>query len=309
MKVTVIYGGLSSEREVSLRSGKGVIAALKSKGYDVQPFQVDNESDWDKLTKLENPGIVFNVLHGGAGENGTVQALMDMNGIPYIGSGVSASALAMDKWRAKRLFDVVSIPVAKDELDTPSLVFAQNIDEFDLSYPVIVKPNREGSTIGLKKVWTEEELVEAVAYSGEYDQEVIVEECIEGREVTVAVWGEKGEEEALPVVEIVSKNELYDYNAKYTKGMSDHLVPAEFPEDVYRKIQEYAVLAHQVLGCRTYSRVDFIVKDGEPHILEVNTQPGMTETSLFPDAAKAAGFSYEELVVRLVELGLKNQQV
>ncbi|KZD72149.1 D-alanine--D-alanine ligase [Bacillus cereus] len=305
MRVAVLYGGMSSEREVSLKSGEGVIEAVKRNGFEVFPVLLNTKEDIQKLidTKVD---IVVNVLHGGIGEDGTIQALMDFYGIPYIGTTSAASALAMDKWKSKRMVEKFGIPVANDTLYKEGYTYGFG-EGFSL--PVIVKPNREGSTVGLNLVTKDEELNDALDFAKQYDKEVIVEECVFGREVTVGVWGEMGKEEALPVVEIVSKNELYDYEAKYTKGMSEHLVPAEFPKEIYEEIQEYAVRAHQVLGCRTYSRVDFIVQNdtNKPYFLEVNTQPGMTETSLFPDAARELGYSYDDLVKKLIEIGLQNQ--
>ncbi|RBW70312.1 D-alanine--D-alanine ligase [Bacillus taeanensis] len=304
MKVAVLYGGTSAEREVSLSSGKGIINALRSKGYDVTGIDF-NPNDLGKVVNLE-ADLVFIGLHGRFGEDGRVQGILDVLGIPYVGSGVLGSALAMDKAKSKKMFCTAGIRVAKDKVLHKHSYNRETV-ELNISYPIVVKPNSEGSTIGLTIAHSEEEAYQGIEEAFRFDEVVLVEEFISGKEVTVAVMGEKDNVNALPVVEIIPKNSYYDYESKYAAGGSEHIVPARLEEKITASLQTNAVLAHKALGCEVYSRVDFIVPhDGsEPVILEVNTLPGMTPTSLFPDAAKAVGISYEEMIDQLVKLSLK----
>ena len=304
MKVAVLYGGTSAEREVSLSSGKGIIAALKKKGHDVIgiDFHPNNIKD---LVNLE-VDMVYIGLHGRFGEDGRIQGLLDMLGLPYVGSGVLASALAMDKARAKLFFQRAGIRTAKEKV-LYKHQYQQEQMKVNLSFPVVVKPNQEGSTIGLTFADDETQMNKGIEEAFSFDDTVLIEEFISGKEVTVAVLGNKGEEQGLPVVEIVPKNKYYDYEAKYAPGGSEHFVPARVDEKTRELLQKNAVLAHQALGCEVYSRVDFIVPhDGtDPVILEVNTLPGMTPTSLFPDAAREYGMSYEDMIERFIELSFQ----
>ncbi|WP_226657377.1 D-alanine--D-alanine ligase family protein [Pseudalkalibacillus hwajinpoensis] len=303
MKVGVLYGGTSAEREVSLSSGKGIMKALRENGHEVigVDFHPERLSEVMEL----DVDIVFIGLHGKYGEDGRIQGLLDMLQIPYVGSGVLGSAVAMDKARSKKVLKDSGIRLAKD------LVLHYSDDRHSLNlpfgYPVVVKPNSEGSTIGLTIAKSEEELHKGIEEAFRFDNTVILEEFISGTEVTVAVMGAKGEVKALPVVEIVPKNAYYDYESKYAEGGSEHIVPARISELHTELIQKQSVVAHELLGCDTYSRVDYIVpNDGSaPVFLEVNTLPGMTPTSLFPDAAKEIGYSYEQMIENLVQLGLK----
>jgi D-alanine-D-alanine ligase len=304
MKVTVLYGGTSAEREVSLSSGKGIMNALKATGHKVIGIDV-NEDNISQIFSL-NTDIVFIGLHGRFGEDGKIQAILDTLNIPYVGSGVLASALAIDKEKSKVFFQHAGIRTAKD-LTIQKRTYNEETFAHQLEFPLVVKPNREGSTIGLTIAKNEMELKEGIKLALNHDDVVMIEEFVEGKEVTVAVLGNQGEEKALPVVEIIPKNEIYDYEAKYAPGGSEHIVPARLNEKTTETLLLNAVKAHQVLNCNIYSRVDFIVPtDGsEPVILEVNTLPGMTPTSLFPDAAKAVGMSYENMIERLIQLSLK----
>ncbi|OLO42598.1 D-alanine--D-alanine ligase [Alkalihalophilus pseudofirmus] len=301
MKIGVLYGGTSAEREVSLSSGKGIIEALSKKGHEVvgidfHPQRIKEIIDLDV-------DIVYIGLHGRFGEDGRIQALLEMLNIPYVGSGVLGSALAMDKAKAKTFFHKNGIRVAQ-EMVVYKHSFQKDEFKWNTTFPAVVKPNQEGSTIGLTIAQNEQELMEGIEEAFRFDDTVLIEEFIDGIEVTVAVMGNKGEEKALPVVEIVPKNKYYDYEAKYAPGMSEHIVPARVGDNTMNLLQANAVLAHQVLGCDIYSRVDFIVpRDGtEPVILEVNTLPGMTPTSLYPDAAREIGLSYEDMIEKLVQL-------
>ena len=305
MKVGVLYGGTSAEREVSLSSGKGIMSALKENGHEV--IGVDFHPE--RLTEVMelDVDIVFIGLHGKFGEDGRIQGLLDMLQIPYVGSGVLGSAVAMDKAKSKKVLKDSGVRLAKD------LVLNKSDDyraiDLPFGYPVVVKPNSEGSTIGLTIAQNEEELTTGIEEAFRFDQTVILEEFVSGTEVTVAVMGSKGDVKSLPVVEIVPKNAYYDYESKYAEGGSEHIVPARISPTYTELIQHQSVVAHELLGCETYSRVDYIVPlDGsEPVFLEVNTLPGMTPTSLFPDAARAIGYSYEQMIENLIQLGLKKK--
>ncbi|HIS28485.1 MAG TPA: D-alanine--D-alanine ligase [Candidatus Avamphibacillus intestinigallinarum] len=305
MKIAVLYGGVSGEREVSISSGRGIMEALERNGHEV--IGIDFHPDeLHKVTELE-VDLVFIGLHGKFGEDGCVQGLLEMLNLPYVGSGVLASALAMDKSKAKESFERAGIPVAKSKsyqlLHQDDVTeIAQDIYE-NWQPPFVIKPNREGSTLGLSIIQDKEQIAEAVKLAFASDHTLLVEDFVSGKELTVPVVGEIGHERALPAIEIIPKNELYDYESKYAPGGSEHIVPARIDEGITKTIQDYAVLAHQVLGCKTYSRVDFLLTDqGTPIILEVNTLPGMTPTSLFPDAARHIGLSYDEMIEEFVQL-------
>lgn len=307
MKIAVLYGGVSGEREVSLSSGKGIMAALEKNGHDVTGIDFHPER-LNEIISLK-ADLVFIGLHGKYGEDGRIQGLLDMLEIPYVGSGVLSSALAMSKSKAKQVFEAHGIPTAKSEMFSHThgseAEIAKSIAA-DWQPPFVIKPNREGSTLGLTVVTKTEDIPQAVAHAFSSDSEILVEAFVKGKELTVPVMGKPGSERALPVIEIIPKNELYDYESKYAPGGSEHIVPARIDGDVARKIQEYAVLAHQALDCETYSRVDFLLEEnGQPVILEVNTLPGMTPTSLFPDSAKSEGTTYEEMIEQFVQLSLK----
>ncbi|MCM2674310.1 D-alanine--D-alanine ligase [Alkalicoccobacillus plakortidis] len=304
MKVAVLYGGISAEREVSLSSGKGIMDALTSKGHEVSGIDFHPERLQDVIEL--DVDIVYIALHGRFGEDGKVQALLDLLNIPYVGSGVQGSALALDKAKSKLFFHQEGTRVAKEQI-LYKHTFSEETFKLELDFPVVVKPNLEGSTIGLTIAEDESTLKVGIKQAFEFDQTIMLEEFISGKEVTVAVQGAKGEEQALPVIEIVPKNKFYDYEAKYAVGGSEHIIPARLSAEQTAYVQKHAVRAHQTLGCEVYSRVDFIVPEDEtqlPVILEVNTLPGMTPTSLYPDAAKEIGLSYEDMVEKLIQLSL-----
>lgn len=305
MKIGVLYGGTSSEREVSLSSGKGIVQALKKKNHHV--IEIDFKGTKECLLQIMNldVDIFFIGLHGRLGEDGRIQGLLDLLGIPYVGSNVLGSALAMDKAKSKKMFYLNGIRVAKEKV-VEKHSFKETDFSHELPYPVVVKPNHEGSTIGLTIAQNIEELITGISSAFQHDDVVLLEEFISGKEVTIAVMGNKGDVKALPIVEIVPKNAYYDYESKYAPGMSEHIVPARLSDDLTKQLQNQAILAHVALGCDIYSRVDFIVPhDGsEPVILEVNTLPGMTPTSLYPDAAREIGLSYEDMIEKFIQLSL-----
>jgi D-alanine-D-alanine ligase len=293
--IGVLLGGRSVEREISLLSGAGVIRALHALGYPTKAFD-DAPGLVDEL-RTARPAAIFNALHGGAGEDGTIQALLDWLGLGYQGSQMRACAIAMDKSLTKTIARANGLPVPRGvELDAAEArTFA--VDAFGL--PCIVKPNAEGSAIGVSIVREAGEWPDALARTDA--SEVLVEEYIEGREFTVAILGD----EALPLVEITPHDSFYTYAAKYTQGGSTHTVPAQLDAVVTRRLQHDALALHRALGARDYSRVDVLLNARGKHaILECNTLPGLTELSLFPDAARAAGISYDALIERLTACAL-----
>ena len=339
MKILVLAGGASSEREVSLNSGEAIAKGLRSLGHAVKMIDTLNGLDLigvsrekiEEITRMgsgaasqvmvaESPVVpmigipadfrevdcVFIALHGGIGENGTLQALLEMAGVAYTGSGVLASALAMDKHRAKIMFRSVGIP-------TPETIFYGDRDgallfckenEHRLEFPIIVKPNAEGSTVGLTKAESFESLLTGIDEAAQCDSFILIEEFIPGRELTVAILGR----EALPVIEIIPKSGLYDYKAKYTAGASEYVCPAEISKKVAKEAALLAQRAFEVLGCSGYARVDFrLDPENRLFCLEVNTLPGMTSTSLVPKAAKAVGMTFEQLLQRIIEESIKNK--
>ncbi|GAB4558233.1 MAG: D-alanine--D-alanine ligase [Geothermobacteraceae bacterium] len=298
MIIGVLCGGLSREREVSLRTGEGVHQALVDGGY--RAVLIDAGRDLPRQLADNSVDVAFIALHGRFGEDGTVQGLLEMLGIPYTGSGVLASALAIDKVATKKM-------LLYHELPTPGFLVLRRGEERTAvlgqcrHFPLVVKPSREGSTLGISIVRGAEELEEALDEALGLDDTALIEDCIEGMEVTVSIL----DGEALPIIQIVPKSGFYDYHAKYTAGQTRYIVPAPLPAEVYRRLQEVSVETCRVLGVRGAARVDFMVREKEFYILEVNTIPGMTPTSLLPKAARQAGIDYRELVVRmLLDAGL-----
>ena len=297
-------GGSSAEREISIQTGSGVMRALQSLGYDAQSFDYDARF-LDNIREV-GPDVVFNALHGPGGEDGHVQALLDFLGIPYTGSGVEASALAMDKHLTKKLLAAEGLPTAAwDIFDLSGGTLPLLPGSLDL--PLVIKPRFEGSSQGVVIVRTHEQWTSAMLAAAKTYSQIMAEEFLEGREFTVAILGE----EALPVIEIIpNADEFYTFDAKYAPGGSTHIVPARIDEDLAARLQMIALSVHRLLGLRDYSRTDFIVtKEGRPQILEVNTLPGLTATSLVPDACSAVGISYEALVDRLVGYALARRDV
>ncbi len=305
MKIAVLYGGISKERDVSLSSSKGIMEALKQNGHEVIGIDFHPQR-LNEIIELQ-VDLVFIGLHGKYGEDGSIQGLLDMLNIPYVGSGVMASALAMDKYKAKQLFNAIQIPIAKGKKYriTKNSTIKNYVHDIhsNFSFPFVVKPNREGSTLGLTIVTDESQTEIAIKKAIHSDEYILVEEFIQGKELTVPIMGKMNEEVALPIIEIIPKNKLYDYESKYSQGGSEHIIPARINDQLTEKIKRYAIKAHQVLGCETYSRADFLLTDeGVPYILEVNTLPGMTPTSLFPDSARKNNINYEEMIEQFVQL-------
>jgi D-alanine-D-alanine ligase len=334
MRVTVLTGGATAERAVALASASQIVAALRSRKHDVTvvdlagdqlddkgerellggavgvtPPAVDALAEREKkmlseglaeLPSVREADVLFLAVHGGALEGGTLQAVLDVIDVPYTGSGPLASALAMDKDLSKRLFRAAGVPVpawfmapvAADDVTTA------------LGWPVIVKPSKQGSSVGLTLVKQAQDLDNAVSVAAQYDDEVMAEQFIPGQELTVGVLGEV----PLPVGQIVSKHELFDYETKYTPGMSEETFPARIDTLLARQLQEYALMAHRALKLNGYSRVDFrVTAEGDIFCLEANSLPGMTRTSLLPQAAQAAGIPFSELCERIARLARNNR--
>jgi len=298
-KVAVLMGGASAEREVSLMSGAGVLKALLSKGVDAHAFD-PSQRDLGDLKK-EGFARCFIALHGRFGEDGTVQGALELMGIPYTGSGVMASAISMDKVMTKRIwrFEGLSTP-AWSQVSSA----AQTRAAFaELGTPMIVKPAREGSTIGLTKVTALDQCDAAYALAAQHDAQVLCEQFIAGDEVTCPVLGAANDPHALPLIRIVAPDGNYDYQNKYFTDTTQYLVPAGLPHGEEEAIAAMVRTAYQVLGCRGWARADVMIDAGtrQPYLLEINTSPGMTGHSLVPMSARAAGISYEDLCVRLLQ--------
>jgi len=327
LKIVVLLGGNSPERDVSLVTGRGIAGALRRRRHEVieidpalpmdtqdigedihitdSPASLENKLppkkilEWATSEAVLSSDLVFIALHGGSGEDGTVQAVLDMVGVPYTGSGVLASALSMNKDRAKALFKEAGVQTAPHILIRGSQIELNStveriLSEFEL--PVVVKPNDQGSSVGFSFVDEPAGLEPALELALKYSDDVVIEKYIPGREITVAVLGDT----ALPVVEIVPQGGFYDYKRKYTKGTTEYIVPAPLEKDVEEKVKDAGLRAFHALSCRDYARVDFRLTDsGELYCLEVNTLPGMTELSLVPMAAREAGIEFDELVERI----------
>ena len=290
-----MMGGLSREREISLKTGKAILKALTEKGYTVAPVDVGNDIA-ERLIK-EKIECAFLALHGRFGEDGTIQGMLELMRIPYTGSGVLASALAMHKVMSKKFFHCEKIPTPRYEVFQREEIKKEPPKRISLPLPVVVKPAREGSTIGVSIVRKDEELGPALTKAGEYDEEILVEEFMKGREITVGIL----ENIPLPVIEIAPKSGFYDYHSKYTKGETQYILPARIPREKYLYAQEMSVKAFQTLGCTGVARVDLMTDENEnPFVIDVNTMPGMTETSLLPMAARYAGIPFEDLAERIL---------
>ena len=292
-KVGVLFGGKSAEREVSLKSGAMVLAALKAKGVDAHAFDPRDRS-LDALA-AERFERVFIALHGRYGEDGTMQGTLELLGIPYTGSGVLASALAMDKWRTKLLWQAAGVPTPPYVMLTRETDFRAVADHLGL--PIMVKPANEGSSIGMSKVRRAQDLEEAFALAVNYDDVVIAEKFVEGTELTGGILGDI----ALPLIRLETPRDFYDYEAKYLADDTRYIVPCGLAADKEREVQELGLAAFRTLGCRGWGRVDLMLdREGRPWFLEVNTSPGMTDHSLVPMAARHAGIPFEELCVRIL---------
>ena len=301
--IAVVCGGPSAEAEVSRVSGKCVAEALQATYANVSLMELEEFVVGGFGAEFVD--VVFPAFHGPPGEDGTFQGFLEVMGLPYVGCDVASSACAMDKVIAKQLFRSRDLPVADDVVvykgEGAAAAARRVVDA--LGQDVVIKPSSQGSALGVMFGKDHDDLTPAIEQAFTFDDRVLVERRIEGKEITVAVLERGDSPEALPVVEITTPaGSWYDYEHRYTPGLSDHIMPAPLPDEQYRRTQEVAVLAFEALGCRDLSRADFVVPEhGEPIVLEINTMPGMTPTSLFPDAARAAGVSFEELTALLIE--------
>jgi D-alanine-D-alanine ligase len=309
MKIAVLCGGWSAEREVSLRSGAQVAAALSRRGHQVETL--DLEPAWWDRVRAGGFDCVFVALHGRPGEDGTVQGALELLDLPYTGSGVLASALCMDKSMANRVLGAAGLAVPEfEELEVEEPVGVDEVERLADRYgfPVVVKPVRQGSTIGLTVATDVDQLASGLALAGRYDRRVMVQRFVAGTEVTMGVLAIP-ELRVLPALEITYESPTYDYEAKYTAGKSQHIIPARVPPPAAAALESAAARAVRALGCEGAARVDFIVSpDCTPWVLEVNTVPGLTEVSLLPDAARAAGLAFDELCERLVLHGVERHR-
>jgi len=311
LTVAVLQGGSSAEREVSLASGKNCRAALERAGFTVCTFDTADLSFMDALLQ-DPPDVAFIALHGKGGEDGTIQGLLELLEIPYTGSGVLASALAMDKLAAKAVYRRMNLPTPDDYVLRYGEMPDEGMDALcerivgRLGEALVVKPNNEGSSVGVSIVRGRDELPTALDEALGFDECVLIERFIPGHEIMAGVLEDAdGVASALPLIEVESVSDFYDYHSKYATGGSRHILPARLDDETTHRCQELAVAAHEALGCRGYSRSDIRLRDGgEAYLLETNTLPGMTETSLIPEAAASVGLGFPELVTRLVQSAL-----
>ena len=296
MKVAIIYGGLSAERDVSIKTGEAVLKSCLENKYNASAIMIDDKNDeiFDKLKEFD---IVFNALHGTFGEDGSIQSILENHDILFTGSGSDASKTCMDKIKCKTI-------LRNNNYSTPDWFDLSNFNEIPKSFfPCIVKPNAQGSTFGLSLVNKKSALDKAMSNSLKFDKDILIEEYISGREITVGIL----DGEALPVIEILHNHEIYDYKCKYTPGMTKYVCPANLGEELKNRIMHDSLKIFELLNCKGYGRVDYIVDDNDNYyFLEINTLPGMTNTSLLPIAAKNADISFNKLVQIIIELGLSD---
>ena len=299
-------GGWSSEREISLRSGKNILDSLRRQGFSA--VGIDMDKDFINKLKNENIDIIFNILHGKPGEDGTVQGLLELLGIPYTGSGLLASAVAMNKVVTKRI-------LLREGIITPNFYVFEEWEEIEkcleeavdkIGFPMFMKPAEEGSSVGTEIIREENNLKEKFIKEQKTYGTFLVEEYIDGMTATCGVLGTGKDAYALPILELIPKKEFYDYEAKYTKGMTEFIIPARLSQETTEVVQRMAVDTHRIIGCRGFSRVDFVIKENEiPYVLEINTIPGMTEISDLPAEAKEIGMSYDELVFEILKSSIR----
>lgn len=290
-KIAVLCGGMSSEAEVSRRSGKNCYEALLRLGYkNAKLVEVTENIAKD----LEGFDIAYNALHGKYGEDGCIQGLLELMKIPYTGCGVMSSAVCMNKEYTKKVLSSAGLPLIKSVLISKGDNLYEKVKS--LKYPMMVKPVSEGSSLGMAKVSNSDELVKAVFEASKYKQDIMIEEYLEGISTTVGILEKDNELVATEILEFRTHTEWYDYEAKYTKGMTEFIIPAELSDEMTQKVKDISIQAFKVCGCSGVSRVDFLITEDTPYILEVNTSPGMTDTSDLPAQAAAMGISYDELV-------------
>ncbi|MBP7792165.1 MAG: D-alanine--D-alanine ligase [Candidatus Goldbacteria bacterium] len=298
LKIGVLMGGLSNEREISLKSGMAMYDELKKHKHNVVAIDV-NERSMEKVLR-EKIDVALLALHGTYGEDGVMQGILEFYGIPYTGSGVIGSVLGMNKIISKQLFE-------RNEIPTPEwcvIEKPEDVKKIKIKYPLVFKPAAEGSAIGVSIVTDKKDAKKGFMKASGYGKKVLVERYIKGTEISVPVLVDR----ALPIIEIIPQRQFYDYTAKYEKGMSEHKIPASINKQAYKKAQQYAVKAHKILECRDYSRIDMMVQGENVFVLEVNTLPGMTSLSLFPESARHYGISFYELLLIFIKETLKRKK-
>ena len=305
-KIGILMGGPSTEREISFKSGKAVHLALGQLGLEIEVIDIETDSlkENKRLIKSRKIDCAFLALHGRFGEDGSIQKILEALKIPYTGSGVLASRLAMDKIASRRIFEVHGLKVPRYKVLNKSLRGKARKAYADFGFPLVVKPAAGGSSIGLSIIYKAKELDKAIESAFSFDERIIIEEYVKGRELTVGIL----EERSLPVIEIIPKKTFFDYEAKYHAGLTDYVVPAKLKESLAREVKNAALTAHKLLGCFGCSRVDIILDEGSsPYVLEVNTIPGLTSTSLLPKAAGAVGIHFDELCLKLIKLAYEKK--
>ena len=295
-KIAVLCGGMSSEREISLRSGKNCLAALHRLGFSNAQIVDVSENVMNDLKGFE---YAYNTLHGKYGEDGCIQGVLEILKIPYTGCGVMASAICMNKEYTKRVMETAGLPLIKSVYLLPDENPIEKVKT--LKYPLMIKPVSEGSSFGMSKVNDESELIKAVEDARKYNAQILIEEYLVGVAATVGVLEKDGKAFATEILELRPKNEWYDYEAKYTKGMTEFILPAEISPEMTNLVKEYAVKAFEACGCSGVSRVDFLIVGNIPYILEINTNPGMTDTGDLPAQAAAGGIDYDNLVLMVLK--------
>jgi len=304
LNITILYGGTSTEHKISIQTGLAIAEAIKDR-YNLDMINLNTEI-YNTPYLLLDTDLVINALHGGDGENGSIQSFLDLHHIPYTGSGAKACKIAMDKNITKLIAKSVGIPTPNWVLLKRNINNGMQLQDNDspkFSYPYVVKPADEGSTFGLTIVNKESELNDAISLAAEFSDEILIEEFIPGKELTVSILGNK----PLPIIEIIPSHKLYDYDCKYIAGMSEYVVPADLSDSIERSLSEDALKIYKTIDCRHYARVDFRLNDeGQHYLLEINTLPGMTSTSLLPKAAKAAGLEFPELIDTIIKIASLN---
>lgn len=306
-KIGVLMGGPSTERTISLKSGKAVLNSLKDEGLNAVALDVKTNDLSTNIQLIKDSGIDigFIALHGRFGEDGGIQQILEDLNLPYTGSGVMASRLALDKIASRYIFQIYGLAVPRYKVIHRPGVHKKSIIDNSFEFPLVVKPATHGSSIGLSIIDKRKELKKALDLAFSFDEYILIEEYIDGREITVGILKDR----SLPVIEIKPKNRFFDYQAKYKPGLTQYIVPAQLKKEVAQRAKRSALLAHKFLGCEGFSRVDMILKDITPFVLEVNTIPGLTQTSLLPKAAKVIGLSFNQLCIQLVKLAYEKKRI
>jgi len=303
-RIGILMGGASTEREISLKSGSAVYEALKNNNYNVIPLDLTTEIEKEVISMIKKAdiSIAFIALHGRFGEDGTIQKILEDLRIPYTGSGKTASRIAMDKVASRKIFQHHNIPVPKFIVVNKKKEYSlEMIAEALKTLPLVVKPATQGSSVGVSLIHDFQDLDKAVSLAFQFSSKIIIEEYIKGRELTVGIL----EDKPLPIIEIVPKEKFFDYRAKYQSGKTNYVVPAELPDNITKNVQEIGLRAHKAINCKAFSRIDLILDlENRPVILEINSIPGLTLTSLLPKAASALNIDFSELCLRLIRLAL-----